>query len=82
LVSDAGIRGLVILNKARQIEFEPGDPAQASTRRVQAESGVILPTLARQCIERGLMGLEWSIGVPGRPVRRAWWGMRVRTAAI
>ena len=78
LVSDAGIRGLVILNKARQIEFKVkslksqtgvgplgGDPAKASTWRVQVESGVILPTLARECIERGLTGLEWSIGVPG-----------------
>jgi len=78
LVSDTGIRGLVILNKARQIKFlDPGltsqtrmehlesDPDRASTWRVQVESGVILPTLARQCIERGLTGLEWSIGVPG-----------------
>jgi UDP-N-acetylmuramate dehydrogenase len=86
LVSDAGIRGLVILNKAREIKFQPpkgtggrlsnfksqigveplgGDPAKASTPRVQAESGVILPTLARECIERGLAGLEWAIGVPG-----------------
>jgi UDP-N-acetylmuramate dehydrogenase len=24
-----------------------------------------LPTLARECIERGLAGLEWAIGVPG-----------------
>jgi len=65
LVSDAGLRGLVILNKARQIKFETSDPAKACTLRVQVESGVILPTLARECIERGLGGLEWSIGVPG-----------------
>ena len=57
LVSDAGIRGLVILNKAREIEF--------GTLKVECESGVILPTLARECIERGLAGLEWAIGVPG-----------------
>jgi UDP-N-acetylmuramate dehydrogenase len=78
LVSDAGIRGLVILNRAREITFqvthlkcqtgrEPlgGAPAKASTPRVHVESGVILPTLARECIERGLAGLEWAIGVPG-----------------
>ena len=78
LVSDAGVRGLVILNKARQFKFQMsslnsqtgGEPvgsdlAQASTPQVQVESGVILPTLARECIERGLTGLEWSIGVPG-----------------
>jgi UDP-N-acetylmuramate dehydrogenase len=57
LVSDAGIRGLVILNKARQIHFQ--------IPKVKCHSGVILPTLARECIERGLAGLEWAIGVPG-----------------
>ena len=57
LVSDAGIRELVILNKAREIKFR--------TLNVNCESGVILPTLARECIERGLAGLEWAIGVPG-----------------
>jgi UDP-N-acetylmuramate dehydrogenase len=62
LVSDAGIRGLVILNRARNIKYRiPNTKSQ----RVQAESGVILPTLARECIERGLAGLEWAVGVPG-----------------
>jgi UDP-N-acetylmuramate dehydrogenase len=58
LVSDAGVRGLTILNKARRLEFLGGG-------RVRAESGVILPTLARECIARGLSGLEWAVGVPG-----------------
>jgi UDP-N-acetylmuramate dehydrogenase len=58
LVGDAGIRGLTIVNKARRFEFLDGG-------RVYAESGVILPTLARECIARGLGGLEWAIGVPG-----------------
>jgi UDP-N-acetylmuramate dehydrogenase len=62
LVSDAGFRGLVILNKARQIEFET---VHAPAPRVQAESGVILPALARECVGRGLAGLEWAVGVPG-----------------
>jgi len=58
LVSDAGVRGLTIINKARRLEFFDGG-------RVRAESGVILPTLARECMARGLAGLEWAIGVPG-----------------
>ena len=58
LVGDAGIRGLTIVNKARRLEFLDGG-------HVRAESGVILPTLARECIARGLSGLEWAIGVPG-----------------
>ena len=85
LFSDKGFRGLVILNKARQINFQASnlkaqtdgkslgddrtshsnEPAQGSAPRVKAESGAILPTLARECIERGLAGLEWAIGVPG-----------------
>jgi len=62
LVSDAGFRGLVILNRARRFEFQT---VHAPAPRVQAESGVILPSLARECIGRGLAGLEWAIGVPG-----------------
>lgn len=57
LISDEGVRGLVVLNRARGIDFS-GD-------RVVAESGAALPTLARQCVERGLAGLEWAIGIPG-----------------
>ena len=58
LVSDAGVRGLTIVNKARRLEF-------LESGRVRAESGVVLPTLARECIARGLSGLEWAVGVPG-----------------
>jgi len=63
LVSDAGVRGLVILNRARAVEFhtapEHGQPS------VWAESGVNLGSLARQCGARGLAGLEWAATVPG-----------------
>ncbi len=58
LVSDAGVRGLTIINRAKRIEFREGG-------RVWCESGTVLPTLARECIARGLGGLEWAIGVPG-----------------
>jgi UDP-N-acetylmuramate dehydrogenase len=58
LVSDAGVRGLTIINKARRLEFREGGV-------VWCESGVVLPTLARACIARGLSGLEWAVGVPG-----------------
>jgi UDP-N-acetylmuramate dehydrogenase len=57
LVADAGVRGLVILNRARGVTIEG--------IRVQAESGANLSTLARRCIGLGLAGLEWAIGVPG-----------------
>jgi UDP-N-acetylmuramate dehydrogenase len=58
LVSDKGLRGLVIVNKAKRIEFRAG-------AQVWCESGTVLPTLARECVARGLAGLEWAVGVPG-----------------
>lgn len=58
LVSDAGLRGLAIINKAKRIEFLEG-------AQVRCESGTVLPTLARECVARGLAGLEWAVGVPG-----------------
>jgi UDP-N-acetylmuramate dehydrogenase len=58
LVSDAGLRGLVIVNKAKRIKFRDG-------AQVWCESGTVLPTLARECVARGLAGLEWAVGVPG-----------------
>jgi UDP-N-acetylmuramate dehydrogenase len=58
LVSDVGLRGLVIINKAKRIEFREND-------HVWCEAGTVLPTLARECIAHGLAGLEWAVGVPG-----------------
>ena len=61
LVSDSGVRGLVILNRARQVRFN--DIAQPPT--VWAESGANFGLLARQAAQRGLAGLEWAAGIPG-----------------
>ena len=60
LVSDRGVRGLVVQNRCRRVEFGEGDPPRAVV-----ESGVILPSLARRLARRGLSGLEWAVGVPG-----------------
>ncbi len=61
LVSDAGVRGVVVVNRARQVRFdEQGDPPT-----VWAESGANLGSLARQAASRGLGGLEWAVGIPG-----------------
>ena len=61
LVSDAGFDGVVVVNRARQVRFDPGgDPPS-----VWAESGVNFGPLARQACQRGLGGLEWAVGVPG-----------------
>ena len=70
LVSDQGIRGLVVLNRARAVTFSPPEssPSQrdeAGKGQVRAESGASLSRLARQCVARGWGGLEWAAGIPG-----------------
>ncbi len=61
LVSDAGIRGLTIINRATEIsQDDDGDAAIVSV-----SSGASLIRLSRYCQERGLAGLEWAIAVPG-----------------
>ncbi|MCY3574355.1 MAG: UDP-N-acetylmuramate dehydrogenase [Chloroflexi bacterium] len=57
LVADAGIRGLVIVNRAARIE-----PVGT---RVLTAAGTSLIHLARACHEYALTGMEWAIAVPG-----------------
>jgi UDP-N-acetylmuramate dehydrogenase len=58
LVGDRGIRGLVIRNTARHLDFLPEG-------RVRAESGaVVWPDLIEATVERGLSGLEHYVGIP------------------
>ena len=61
LVSDFGVRQWVILNKARQIDFD----LDQEPPMVMAESGANFGLMARQCAQRGLSGLEWAAGIPG-----------------
>lgn len=60
LISDAGMKGVTIINRARNIEFKVGDEAWLS-----AESGANLGMIARQAAAKGLSGLEWAAGIPG-----------------
>lgn len=61
LVSDRGIRGVVILNRAHQIKID----ATGNPPSVWAESGANLGTIARRAGLRGLGGLEWAATIPG-----------------
>lgn len=61
LISDAGVRGLVLLNKARKVRFD----LDAGSPSVSAESGANLGAVARQAAQKGLSGLEWAAGIPG-----------------
>ena len=60
LVSDKGVRGIVVLNKAKEVQFETGD-----SPTVWCEAGVIFSNLANRCASKGLSGLEWAATVPG-----------------
>lgn len=64
LVTTAGIRGLVIQNRAGRVDF-PGECRAGEQALLTVESGVVLPGLAHRCGGRGLSGLEWAVGVPG-----------------
>lgn len=60
LVSDRGVRGVVILNRAKGVKFHAGDQPS-----VTVESGVVFSNLANRCASRSLSGLEWAATVPG-----------------
>lgn len=58
LVSDRGIRGLVLMNKAKELKFLPHG-------FVEVSSGMDNTTLIREAGNRGLSGLERLMKVPG-----------------
>lgn len=60
LVSDKGIRGVTVINRAKAVRIEEG-----SAPTVWAESGVVFSNLANRCALKGLAGLEWAGTVPG-----------------
>jgi len=60
LVSDRGVRGVVILNRAKEVKFFSGNPP-----KVWAEAGASLSQLAHRAAAKGLSGLEWAATVPG-----------------
>ncbi len=58
LIADAGVRGLVLINRANRVHF-------AANGTVEAEAGTRMAVLARQAAGLGLKGLEWAAGLPG-----------------
>jgi len=57
VVADAGIRGLVIRNRARSVTIDGHD--------LTADSGTPLALLVKSCTAAGLSGLEFGISIPG-----------------
>ena len=57
LVADAGIRGLVLDNRARAEETDGA--------LIRVESGASFAAFARRMCRIGLEGLTWAVGIPG-----------------
>lgn len=64
VVADAGIRGLVIRNRADGIEIEG--------TRVRAEGGAAMAALVKRCTAAGLAGIEFGISIPGSVGGAVW----------
>ncbi len=61
LVSDRGVRGVVIINRARLLKFN----SKADLPTVHAETGVTPNDIAQRAARLGLAGFEWAASVPG-----------------
>lgn len=68
LISDAGVRGLVIHNRCRQVRLDQPPCCvypQDERPYLFAESGAAMAGVARQSVREGLTGLEWAVSLPG-----------------
>lgn len=68
LISDAGIRGLVIHNRCRQVRVDQApccDYPRDDRPYLVAESGALMAGVARHSVRESLTGLEWAVSVPG-----------------
>lgn len=61
LVSDRGVKGIIVLNQAKDVQFSESAGAPVVT----AESGASLGSVARRAVENGSAGLEWAAAIPG-----------------
>jgi len=64
VISDKGIRGLVIYNRAQQVRFEE--------TRLTADSGLPMAKAATLCKGEGLSGLEFGLAIPGTVGGAVW----------
>jgi UDP-N-acetylmuramate dehydrogenase len=68
LISDAGIRGLVIYNRCRAVRLDAAPCCNYpydDRPYLFAESGAAMAGVARRSIREGLAGLEWAVSIPG-----------------
>ncbi|HLY36119.1 MAG TPA: UDP-N-acetylmuramate dehydrogenase [Candidatus Limnocylindria bacterium] len=57
VVADAGVRGLVVRNRARSVAIDGA--------AVRADAGAAMAMLVRRTVTAGLAGLEFGISIPG-----------------
>jgi len=62
LVSDNGIRGVVIINRSQGVEFRERSNGVVE---LEAASGVSVNVLVRETVNRGLAGMTPFLGLPG-----------------
>lgn len=68
LVSDRGVRGLVIQNRCKDVQVWAAsccDYPKDDRPFLFAESGALMAGVARTAINAGLTGLEWAVSIPG-----------------
>jgi UDP-N-acetylmuramate dehydrogenase len=58
IISDAGLPGLIIINRAQEIVLK-------DTTKVVSESGALMSQLVHFTLNHGLAGLEEFLGIPG-----------------
>jgi UDP-N-acetylmuramate dehydrogenase len=58
LLPDGGLRGVVVLNRVREVRF-------ADDYRLETDAGAVVVKVARKAVRRGWGGLTWAVGLPG-----------------
>ncbi len=61
LISDRGVRGVVVLNRAQRVVLH----LETEPPTIWAESGASLNSIVQRAACAGLSGLEWATGIPG-----------------
>jgi len=59
VISDAGIRGIVLLNRSADVTID------AEARTISADSGLAMAKLATVTADAGLTGAEFTLAIPG-----------------
>jgi len=66
LISDAGVRGLTLINQCKKISWpKHSQQHEQEAFIVEVDAGAPLAGFARESIKRGWAGLSWAVSIPG-----------------